>query len=331
MTVGPSQGLNLAGRPEAYGDSFIALDLMKGLAEWEYYTPQGGVILSPDQLKLDERGWVTELPVIDGAPTSIYANVFYGKIIPPTDFILEWSGEGKVEVNQPYTVIGPNKLLVKFAPDYLDDQGNPAQDGITVVLESTDPNNTGNYVQDMKLYRAQDADLIAAGERFNPDWIDRVDDFRILRTHDWQSTNFPTTVDWTRNVETADQANWGLAGRGMPYELMVDMANETRSDLWINIPHTASDQYIREAAAYVRDHLDSGLKLQVEFSNEYWTTIFDQYQYFIDGGARVYGSADYAAGQFYADRAESMARIFEDAFASKPAVLKPVLTVDNDV
>jgi hypothetical protein len=329
MTTGPSQALNIASKPEAYDDSFIALDLMKGLGEWEYYTAQGAVILGQGQLKLDEKGWLTDLPVIDGEPTSVYANVFYGNRYPATTFIMEWSGEGSIEVGQDYTVIGPNKILFDFVPDYVDDQGQPKQDGVTVILNSTDPNNTGNHIRDIKMYRVEDADLIAAGERFDPDWLDRVDDFRVLRTHDWQSTNFPTTVDWARNVETADQANWGLAGRGMPYELLVEMANETRSDLWINIPHTASDQYMREAAAYVKANLDPDLKLMVEFSNEYWTTIFDQYAYFQDGGAREFGNADFAAGQFYGTRAASMADIFAAEFGADSNQLRPTLTVDS--
>lgn len=330
MTNGPSQALNLAGHPGAYGDSFIALDLMKGLAEWNYYTEQGEVVLRPDQLNLDAKGWVTDLPVINGQATSIYANVFYGSILPKTQFILEWSGEGSLEVGQPYTVIGPHKILVEFVPDYTDDQGKPKQDGITVIINSTDPNHTGNHVRDIKLYDVQDTDLIAAGEHFNPDWFDRVDDFRVLRTHDWQNTNFPKQVDWSRNVETADQATWASDGHStMPYELLVEMANQTRSDLWINIPHTASDQYMREAASYVKAHLDPGLKLMVEFSNEYWTTIFDQNAYFVDGGVRAFGNAEFATGQFYGTRAAHMADIFTAEFGKNSDVLRPTLTVDN--
>jgi Ca2+-binding RTX toxin-like protein len=330
MTVGPSQSMNLGGKPTPYGDSFVALDLMKGADDWFYFAAaQTDVIVPPELLKFDERGWLTELPIINGVETPVYANVLYGKVLPEGQYILEWQGDGSVEVYQNYVQIAPNKLLITYEADYVGDDGQPKDDGFTVLLNSSDPNNTGNYVHDIKLYRLEDADLVAAGERFNPDWMDRVDDFRILRTHDWQETNFPSTVDWARNVFSADQARWGGNGAGMPYELLVDMANETRSDLWVNIPHTASDDYIRQAAIYIRDNLDPGLKLQVEFSNEYWTTIFDQYQYFLDGGARVYGATDFAAGRFYGDEAENMASIFEDVFGADSAILKPVLTVDD--
>ena len=330
MTTGPSQALNLGGKPSPYGDSFVALDLMKGVDAWRYINTNGIDGVAPlSGLAFDERGWLTELPTFNGVPTSVYANIMYGKILPAGQYILEWKGEGTIGIYQNKVEIAPNKWLVTFEADYVGDDGKPQDDGFTIELSAIDPNGTGNYLHDIKLYRLQDADLIQAGERFNPDWMDRVDDFRILRTHDWQETNFPSNVDWSRNVYSADQARWGGEGAGMPYELLVDMANETRSDLWINIPHTASDQYIREAAAYVKAHLDTGLKLQVEFSNEYWTSIFDQYQYFIDGGAAAYGNVDYAAGQYYGDRAENMARIFETTYGATSTILKPVLTVDN--
>jgi Ca2+-binding RTX toxin-like protein len=329
MTDGPSQGMNLGGKPDAYGDSFVAIDLMKGLSQWQYWTGQEAIDLGPATLRTDQRGWVTDMPIINGSPTEIFANVFYGKIAKPQQFIMEWDGAGKIEVDADYTVIGRNKILINFNPDYTDDAGNPQQDGLSIILQSTDPNKTGNHIRNIQLYNADDADLIAAGERFNPDWFDRVDDFRVLRTHDWQSTNFPTSVDWTRNTETADQARWGADGAGMPYELLVQMANETRSDLWINIPHTASRQYMQEAAAYVKANLDPGLKLMVEFSNEYWTTIFDQYDYFQRGGARRFGSDEFAAGQFYGVKAAQMADIFAAEFGRNSDVLRPTLTVDD--
>lgn len=329
MTNGPSQAMNLGGAPNAYGDSFIPLDLVKGLSGWEYWTGTEAIPLPSSSLRLDAKGWVKDLPIINGYPHEIFANVFYGKVLGPTQYIMEWKGEGSIRVDEDYTVIGDNKILINFTPDYTDAAGNPQEDGLTIILSETDPDNTGNHIRDIKVYRLEDADLIAAGEHFNPDWFDRIDDFRILRTHDWQWTNFPSSVDWTRNNQTADQARWAADGLGMPYELIVEIANQTRSDLWINIPHTASDTYIRSAAAYVKAHLNPDLQVMIEFSNEYWTTIFNQYQYFIDGGAAAFGSADFAAGQFYATRAAHMTDLFQQEFGASASRLRPTLTVDN--
>lgn len=327
---GPSQALNLGNAPSPYGDSFMSLDLMKGAEPWSYWTEGigGRYVPEADQI-MDKRGWLTTLPVVDGVETGVYANIFYGRIQPAGPFILEWKGKGSIEVEGPYEVIGKNRIRFDFAPEYVDAQGNPTQDGITVVINGTDPDGTGNYLRDIKLYRAEDADLIAAGERFDPDWMNAIDDFRILRTHDWQYTNFPATVDWSRNVVAADQAVWGLDGRGMPYEVMVDTANETRSDIWVNMPHTASDAYIRAAAIYLRDNLAPGLRVHAEFSNEHFTTIFDQYQFFQDGGRDQFGTAPSAAAQFYGTQSARMDAIFDDVFAGQQGRLRTVVTVDS--
>ena len=221
-------------------------------------------------------------------------------------------------------MIGPNKILLNYEANYVGQNGKPIDDGIAVGLDATDPNNTGNYIHDIKLYRAQDAELIDAGERFNPNWQNQIDDFGILRTHDWQNTNFPDVVDPSRNFFSADQALWGKDGRGMPYELIADLANETRSDLWINIPHTANDNYMRVVAAYVKEHLNPDLKVQVEFSNEYWTTIFDQHPYFKASGIARYGTAEFATGQNYAVQAAHVADIFSAEFGKSSTQLRPV-------
>ena len=115
-TEGPSQGMNLGNAPGAYSDSFMVLNLMTGAAEWEYYDGSTGVILTADELALDEDGWLTALPVIEGAQSPIYTNVFYGDVMPAGQYVLEWEGSGTLEVNYPYEVIGENRILVSFDP-----------------------------------------------------------------------------------------------------------------------------------------------------------------------------------------------------------------------
>ena len=76
MTNGPSQALNLGGRPSAYSDVFVTLDLMKGVGDWEYWTGQSSVITPANLLKLDAQGWLTDLPVINGMATSVMLMCF---------------------------------------------------------------------------------------------------------------------------------------------------------------------------------------------------------------------------------------------------------------
>jgi hypothetical protein len=329
MPTGPSQAMNLGGSPSPYGDSFISLDLMKGADAWFYFRGNKPVDVPKSALKTDANGWLTELPVINGKSQAVYTNVVYTQQLEPGQYILEWDGKGKLGVYQDARMIGPNKMLIDYKADYIADDGSPTDDGFTVRIEATDPNDTGNYVRNIRLYNAEDADLVRAGEIFDPKWMDQIDDFRILRTHGWQNTNFQNVRDWSPRQESADKAVWAPEGRGMPFELLVDIANETRSDLWLNIPHTASDAYMRKAAAYVKANLDSDLRVYAEFSNEYFTTIFDQYKYFQQGGEKAFGNAPDAAAQFYGVRSARMAEIFTKVFGEEADRLRPVVTVDN--
>lgn len=59
-------------------------------------------------------------------------------------------------------------------------------------------------------------------------------------------------------------------GWGMPVGDVVDLCNTLRCGLWYSFPHLASDQYCRDAAAFIRDTLAPDLPVIIEFSNEVW-------------------------------------------------------------
>jgi hypothetical protein len=323
MAKGPSQGLNLGGQPQAYGDSFSALNLFHGADAWITFGPNGEEIRN--QVKVDDKGWLTELPVVDGVQQAVVANVFYTKILPAGNYIVEWKGEGKLTTYSDVESLGDNKYRIKW-------EGSSAtnESGISLIIEETDPNNTGNNIRDIQIYQEKHADLIAMGEKFDPKWFQAIDDFRVLRTHDWQGTNFSKVTEPTTNDFTSDQAFWVRDGRGMPIELLVETANQARSDLWINIPHMATDKYMEEVAKYVKTNLDKDLRVYVEYTNEYWTTIFDQHPYLNDKGKELFGDAPFANAQAYGARASEMTKIFKDVFGSENKRLYPTVTLSSD-
>jgi len=73
--------------------------------------------------------------------------------------------------------------------------------------------------------------------------------------------------------------------KGIAWEYLLALANETEKDLWINIPISATDDYIEELANLFKngpngnDGLHSGLHLYVEYSNEVWNYAWPQYKY----------------------------------------------------
>lgn len=64
---------------------------------------------------------------------------------------------------------------------------------------------------------------------------------------------------------------------GIPIEALVNLANETGKDLWLNIPDLANNDYVQGLALYLKANLNAACKVYLEYSNEVWNGIFLQY------------------------------------------------------
>ena len=85
-----------------------------------------------------------------------------------------------------------------------------------------------------------------------------------------------------------DQAHWGNRN-GVPYEMQIALSNELQQDLWLNIPHAATDDFITQLAQLVNEQLDPDLRVWIEYTNEAWNGSFAQNDYIrerIDGKIR---------------------------------------------
>src|SRR4029450_936985 len=58
----------------------------------------------------------------------------------------------------------------------------------------------------------------------------------------------------------------------MAWEYAIQFWNETDKDAWVNIPFPADDNYVFQLATLLKNNLEPGRKLYVEFSNELWNT-----------------------------------------------------------
>ncbi|MBD2750172.1 hypothetical protein IC232_26250 [Microvirga sp. BT688] len=72
--------------------------------------------------------------------------------------------------------------------------------------------------------------------------------------------------------EILDRVIWQSNGltRGVPLELHVRLSNELQLDLWYCLPGMIDDTSVVEMTRYIRDTLDPGLTLYLEYSNEIW-------------------------------------------------------------
>ena len=160
----------------------------------------------------------------------------------------------------------------------------PTSAGILVRIESTDP---ADPVRGIHVWMPDWKGKSFAGEvwkpgapfsPFHPLFLERLDPFSTIRFMAWQETNSSgvRTVADARPADAARQSS-GPGGsasepkvNGVSIEQMVQLANDLDADPWFNMPPRADDAYVRAFAQTVRDRLEPGRKVYVEWSNEIW-------------------------------------------------------------
>ncbi|MEM8753269.1 MAG: calcium-binding protein, partial [Pseudomonadota bacterium] len=181
-------------------------------------------------------------------------------------------------------------------------------------IRSTDPNGTGDYIRDISIVKEEHVALHEAGAVFDPDWLALIDDARELRFMDWQHTNHSTNSEWDERATATDMTY--ATSKGVPLEIMVQLANEAGTDAWFSMPHGATDEYMREFAIYVRDNLDPNLRASVELSNEVWNPAFSQGHHIARAQEAEWG--EWRAIDSYSKRATEMALIWDEVYAEEP-------------
>lgn len=258
---------------------------------------------------LDADGWPMEIPQGLTSVGTIWA--WAGSAVDPTAaasragvYVLTYEGEGTLQL-QGVTILSsePGRLVVQ----------NLTGGEMLLNITATDPGQTGNYLRTITLVRQEYEALHAAGQVFNPDWLSVVEDARELRFKDWMSVDWVTSANWEDRPQVSDVSWTG----GVPVEVMVALANQTGTEPWFTMPAGADEAYIRSFATYVRDHLDAGLEVHVEYSNELWNWAYGQTQWLGAQAATVWGSSDGAAWLDYAAMlATRAALIWDDVFGA---------------
>ena len=203
-------------------------------------------------------------------------------------------------------------------------------------IDESDP------ITEMHVWLADPADpenKSLEGQLFHPLLLARLRDrnWGVLRFMDWTRTNGSPMQDWAdRRLPShvfqtgvlnprppADGAS-GNRATGVAYEHLIALCNATGLDLWINVPHLATDEFIEKLARLIRygsdgaepyDHevtdpiyppLDPNLRAYVEYSNEIWS----------GGGSFPQGNwAEDQANQLGISKAQFNARRFSEVWS----------------
>ncbi len=263
-----------------------------------------------DQLDLDANGWVKSLPnPEDGVEYVQVGTLLFREIegnYPGGEYVILYEGKGTIEYDldatRDPTASSPGRDVIRV---------NPSESGIYLKITETDPNQTGNYLRNIRVVPTafeQSYQTVL----FNPTFLEKIQPFAAFRFMDWMKTNNSTQQEW-RNRPTLEDATWSQAGA--PVEIMVELANRTDSDPWFTIPHQATDEYVINFATYVRDHLDPNLKVYVEYSNEVWNPQFEQAQWVQQQAKQQWGQGNFGKGlEWFGKRTTEITRLWDEVF-----------------
>ena len=282
-------GVEISGVGDGSRDRMF-VDLARTLRPWT--SASGGSVTT------NSAGW----PTCD-AETVLFDIRPFGAWSPPIDdpagFQPDWSGvyAGSFRGKAAVAVVNSGAAAI------LDARYDPASNRTTFKIDV--PRGQGLLVLSLTQTQRTPSDPVGSGftdlrvirPGYSPDthqvftrsFLKALAPFSTLRMMDVLDTNENPgyygdaghhALEWSMRHVPTDATQVPYKGKyGLAWEYVVDMANATGKDIWINIPIASSDDYVRRLAQFLKSSLRPGIKIYVEHSNEVWNFGFPQYIY----------------------------------------------------
>ena len=314
-----SSGINLT-YIDYYSSQQPFLSEFKSSSDWFTQSQQTWNTKEEDLLDLDSNGWVKSLPSSEEKAeyTTAGTILFRGhNSYLPGNYIVLYEGEGEIEYKLDAT---KNEALSTPGRDII--EVDPSEAGIFLGITETDPNGTGDYIRDIQVVY-EDFESIAPTETFNPEFVNKVQPFDTFRFMNWMETNNSKQEEWA-DRPTTETARY--TGMGVPVETMVELANQTDTSPWFNIPHLATDEYVENFAQYVKDNLEPDLEVYVEYSNEVWNRGFQQGKWADQQAKQEWPDSDLDGNDWYSKRSTEVFEIWDEVFAEDSEKVKGVVS-----
>ena len=250
-----------------------------------------GAVLPP----LDGNGYPIGLGDLTAQGYALYTLVFTqnGQHYPTGTYTLTFDGKGTVAINgagdsdlfftqgggagQPFNVNIPQTY----------------NRGLVVAITSSDPSD---YVRNIRLVMPGFQDTYQA-QPFNPQYLSGLEPFSTIRfmTAMQTNTNAGQSGDLSWSERTPPTYFTQVAVSGMSVEYMVQLCNTLHENMWVSMPVNADNDYELQFARYVRDNLNPGLKVYVEYGNEVWNGQFGYEYAYANSYAEANGLDQYQA------------------------------------
>lgn len=211
---------------------------------------------------LDEEGW----PIGDFGIMLLSAQ--RGDSFLPGRYTIAFQGQAQVEVVASAAVLGTPVTDTATGETRIALEVSADSDQLALAFTGT-----GGSVRALRVlrpgYDTTDTPL------FTREFLNHLAPYPVLRTMDWTRTNNHPVSRWSQRA--TDARHHTATDKGVPWEVITELARITGKDLWINIPALADDDYVRQLARLLNTQLPATTTLYVEYSNEVWNAQFRQF------------------------------------------------------
>jgi len=309
------------------GTSIPFVDLFKLSLPFEEARPW----LTKGKIIYDANGWPKLLN--HGKAGTRFASHIPAEALPKGNYTVLYDGEGLIEYGVGAKLLkrSKGKDVINLVPD------KKGLISATITIAESDTRNylrniqilmpggicSGNFFKRVNSANECGSQQYLSFEKhhqqltFNPDYLHFMKDFKVLRFMNMSGITRNSMHSWKQRATPTDATWAGKEGvRGVPVEIMVELANILKSDAWFTLPHKADNYFVHKYAEYVHKNLKPGLKAYVEYSNETWNGIFPQAHYMKRMGEKMKldPNRDYAGYKFYSKRSVEIFKIWENIY-----------------
>lgn len=290
-------------------------------------------------ISYDANGWVSNLN--GGQAGTWFLRWIPAAALPQGNYTVSYEGSGKIGYRESATPVSqaPGRDIISLKPNA------DGEISAGLVIEQSDPKNPirnirvtmpGGICENNPYQRVNAGGQCGGGQYlafadagskvlFNPDYLNFMKQFRTLRFMNMSGITRNELQSWAQRPHL-QEATWGgrEGVRGVPLEVMVQLANTLNANAWFNLPHRADNEFVRQYAQYVSSNLRPNLKAYVEYTNEAWNSVFSQAQYMIKMGqqARLDSVPLNAGLKYYGQRSKEIFAIWEQVFGNRQRLVR---------
>jgi hypothetical protein len=297
------------------------MELTKQGSHWLSFDPDGSEWEDQRDIPFDQNGYPTSLESNQAARMIIFLG-WRKEIAPSGEYTLIWEGSGTISVvmneieTLEWTSTDARKQTFTFNPD-------EEENSLFIVIRETNP---ADYIKNIRLYAPGYDDT--STDIMSPHLNELLEPFSPIRFADWTMVNTDySPSEWSERAKM-DNYTWGDEfnpefAQGVPYEMQLELVNKLDKDMWTNIPHRATDDFVRQLARMIRDNLDDGLHVYVEYTNEHWNYWFPQHDWMYQQSQNYTGDhpyEEYTMHHYFGKRTGEVCSIFHEEFTDDSRV-----------